>query len=266
MICTPSQISTQLSTGSYHHRNGYGSHTREQWDARRVECRQCQAKMNTSSLSCHLVDIHKIYQQTVVAEELLDDQAGMSYRATTLPNGKLTCLFPGCVGELGSGWMMRCHFQNIHPKNLVTTPKEQQYPRCKNCSMQVNLAYPRHTHINKCAMGKARGQQKKVAVALALALCCQCTVHRDALNRVKVFKYLSRMMAQDNNNVQAMWHQLHRARGTWTCVGQVLRSEIITPQVAAKFYKAVVQALLLYGSKTWNLTKVVLAWLKGFYV
>jgi hypothetical protein len=38
-----------------------------------IECRQCQAKMNASSLSHHLVDLHEVYQQTVVAEELLDD-------------------------------------------------------------------------------------------------------------------------------------------------------------------------------------------------
>jgi hypothetical protein len=36
--------------------------------------------------------------------------------------------------------------------------------------------------------------------------------------------------------------------------------------VAAKFYEAVLQAALLYGSKTWNLTNAVLAWLEGFHV
>ena len=63
------------------------------------------------------------------------------------------------------------------------------------------------------------------------------------------------MMAQDNNDVQAMQHQLRKAWGTWARVGQVLKSENVTPQVAAKIYEAVLQAALLYGSKTWNLTK-----------
>ncbi len=36
--------------------------------------------------------------------------------------------------------------------------------------------------------------------------------------------------------------------------------------MAAKFYKAVVQAVLLYGSKMWNLMKAVLALLEGFHV
>jgi hypothetical protein len=46
----------------------------------------------------------------------------------------------------------------------------------------------------------------------------------------------------------------------------VLRSKNATPRVAAKFYKAVVQAVLLYSSETWNLKKAVLAWLEGFHV
>ncbi len=105
-----------------------------------------------------------------------------------------------------------------------------------------------------------------MAVASALALCCQFTVHRDALEKVDVFNYLGRMMAQDDNDVQVVRHQLHKARGTWACVGHVLRSENVTPRVATKFYKAVVQAVLLYSSKTWNLTKIVLVRLEGFHV
>jgi len=38
------------------------------------------------------------------------------------------------------------------------------------------------------------------------------------------------------------------------------------PKVSAKFYKAVMQSVLLYGSETWNLTKTVLAQLEGFHI
>ena len=56
-------------------------------------------------------------------------------------------------------------------------------------------------------MGMARRQQREAAVASAMALRCQFTVHGDALEKVEVFKYLGRMKAQDNNNTQAVWHQ-----------------------------------------------------------
>ena len=37
-------------------------------------------------------------------------------------------------------------------------------------------------------------------------------------------------------------------------------------KVSAKFYKAVVQSVLLYSRETWNLTKAALEWLEGFHI
>jgi len=81
-----------------------------------------------------------------------------------------------------------------------------------------------------------------------------------------VFKYLGRLLAQDDDDVQAVRQQIRKARGTWAHVGQMLRGENAKPRVAAKFYKAVVQSVLLYGSETWKLTETVLAWLEGFHI
>jgi hypothetical protein len=49
-------------------------------------------------------------------------------------------------------------------------------------------------------------------------------------------------------------------------VGQILKAENTLPKVSAKFYKAVVQSVLLYGSKTWNLLTAALVWLEGFHI
>ena len=76
----------------------------------------------------------------------------------------------------------------------------------------------------------------------------------------------SRPLAQDDDDVQAVRQQIRKAWGTWARVGQVLRGENAAPRVAAKFYKAVVQSVLLYGSETWNLTETVLARLEGFHI
>jgi hypothetical protein len=45
----------------------------------------------------------------------------------------------------------------------------------------------------------------------------------------------------------------------------VLAADITPPKVSAKFYKAVMKSVLLYGSKTWNLTTTTLARLEGFH-
>ena len=51
----------------------------------------------------------------------------------------------------------------------------------------------------------------------------------------------------------------------WARIGQVLRRENAPPRVSAKFYKAIVQSVLLYGSKTWVLSPAAIARLKEFH-
>jgi hypothetical protein len=157
--------------------------------------------------------------------------------------------------------------QGHTPEGSGNCAKGATVPTLQEMQHAGELCLPKtQPHKGVCnGHGKMTIQQEAV-VASALALRCQFTVQKDALEKVEVFKYLGRMMAQDNNDVQAMQHQLRKARGTLACIGQMLRSENVTPRVAAKFYKAVVQALLLYGSKTWNRTKAVLARLEGFHV
>jgi hypothetical protein len=48
--------------------------------------------------------------------------------------------------------------------------------------------------------------------------------------------------------------------------GKVLWGENTSPTVAAKFYLAVVQAVLLYGSKTWVISPQAMAQLEGFHI
>jgi hypothetical protein len=132
--------------------------------------------------------------------------------------------------------------------------------------MQVNPLYPRHQLSKECQVGAERRQQREMAVTAALALRQQYTIHGDVLKQVEVYKYLGQMMAQDDDNAQAIRAQLWKARATWARVGKVLRGENTPPTVAAKFYLAVVQAILLYGSETWVTSPQAMARLEGFHI
>ncbi len=92
-----------------------------------------------------------------------------------------------------------------------------------------------------------------------MALHQQFTIHGNVLEWVEVFKYLGWMMAQYDNNTQAIRAQLRKARATLARVGKVLWGENTSPNDAAKFYLAVVQAVLLYGSKTWVISPQAMA-------
>jgi hypothetical protein len=132
--------------------------------------------------------------------------------------------------------------------------------------MQVNPLYPRRRLSKECQARVEQKQQREAAVTLALALRQQFSIDGEVLEWVEVFKYLRRLFAQDNNDIQAIRTQLRKTHTTWALVSQVLHNENVSPHVAATFYKAVVEAILLYGSKTWVLSQTALAHLEGFHI
>jgi hypothetical protein len=77
---------------------------------------------------------------------------------------------------------------------------------------------------------------------------------------------LDGIQAQDNDDVRAVRQQIKKVQEIWARVGLVLTADNTTPKVSAKFYKAVVQSVLLYGSETWNLMTTALVQLEGFHI
>ena len=136
--------------------------------------------------------------------------------------------------------MLWQHFRDLHPLDQVSILSEGYFPRCEQCAMQVNPANPRHIRTKECQIGVEGKLQREAAVSLALVLRRQFTIHRKVLECVHVFKYLGCLLAQDNDNMQAIRQQLRKARGVWARMGQVLRRENIALKTTAKFYKAVV--------------------------
>ncbi len=215
MVCTPGWIWTQLPS-EFYRRMRTGRVTASKWNSRNVECHQCGNVMKASSLSHHLADVHDIYQHTVVAKELLEQRPPVLYTVSAeLHDRDLPCPYPWCLGRLRDGWMMRRNFGDVHPFDLVVVPKEGCYSRCKQCSMQVNPVYPRHWYSKECQVGVEHRKQSKIAVSSALALHQQLTVRGNVLKHVEVYKYLGRLMAQDDNNIQAIWAQIWKACATW---------------------------------------------------
>ena len=68
----------------------------------------------------------------------------------------------------------------------------------------------------------------------------------------------------DNSDTQAIRVQLRNLRGVWGRLSRVMRAENASPRVCGLFYKATVQAVLLFGSETWCLSPANLRLLEGF--
>ncbi len=108
--------------------------------------------------------------------------------------------------------------------------------------------------------------QHETAATARLALNTQFYAYGEELERVEVFKYLGRLLSYDDKNTLAMRANLAKACGCWVRVSRVLRAENASPNVFGVFYKAKIQAVLLFGSETWNLAPSGLVCLEGFHL
>ncbi len=108
--------------------------------------------------------------------------------------------------------------------------------------------------------------QHEAAETARVTLAQSFTVYGDELERVEVFKYLGRLLAYKDNDTQAMWANLRKARKSWGQVSCVLRAENASPKVCGVFYKATVQAVLSFGSEMWKLSPSILKSLEGFHI
>lgn len=59
--------------------------------------------------------------------------------------------------------------------------------------------------------------------------------------------------------------QLRKARVRWARLARVFRQEDIQPRVVSIFYKVIVQAVLLFGSETWDMSLSMLARFDAFH-
>jgi hypothetical protein len=90
-----------------------------------------------------------------------------------------------------------------------------QWTSSKSLSRVSNPLYPRHWLSKECQVGVEQQRQREAGVTSALTLRQQFTVCGHVLEPVEVYKYLGQMMAQDDNDTQALRAQLWKACATW---------------------------------------------------
>ena len=73
----------------------------------------------------------------------------------------------------------------------------------------------------------------------------------DPLKNVTTFKYMGRVMASGDDDWPAVVGNLQKARNSWGRLSRILSREGADPKVSGNFFKAVKQAVLLFGAETW---------------
>ena len=222
--CIPGKIRTKLSAEVYYNSQA-GFHTQEEWNRRRVSCDICDANLSAASLTSHLETQHDAYPSRVIDREFLVDREPVTYTAyQSAASGNFHCPVEGCVGKVSTKWALRRHFCDRHPTDLVNIVGEGTYPQCDRCGMQTNPTALAGSHYQTqlCREGTLRREQRQAAVESGLSLEVVFTAYGEQLERVDVFKYLGRLLAMDDNDMQAVRSNLKKARKVWQRFSRLL--------------------------------------------
>ena len=133
------------------------------------------------------------------------------------------------------------------------------YPRCRKSGVQTNSLAARHEQSHNRRTERAQLLQHDGVQDAAVVKTQTFFVYEEALGWVGVFKYFGRLFSYDNNNDQAVQANLYKAQKLRVRISKVFWANNASPHVSGMFYRGTVQALLLFGSKTWTLTE---NWLK----
>ena len=76
----------------------------------------------------------------------------------------------------------------------------------------------------------------------------------EPLENVTAFKYLGRVMTAGGKYWLEVAGNLHKIRNIWVRLSRILSREGAETKVLGHLFKAVVQAVLVFGAETWVLT------------
>ena len=75
----------------------------------------------------------------------------------------------------------------------------------------------------------------------------------ERVENVTTLQYLGQTLHQMSDDWPAVCRNIMRKRSVWGRIWTLLQREVTDPKVLSSFYRAVVQAIQLFGSETWAL-------------
>ena len=122
----------------------------------------------------------------------------------------------------------------------------------------------RHPATAQCAWGAERKRRRLAEAETTESSKQAFEAYGGPINNVLEFRYLGRVLTAGDDEWLAVVGNLSKAQKSWGRLSRVLGREGSAPKVSGNFYKAVYQAVLLFGEETWVLTQRTEKALDGF--
>jgi hypothetical protein len=287
MVATGTSMANRLSTVAYNRKITKIGKSHRERQSEKIICSLCGSTCNRANMKnhqktrkCALMAVTyspSTQEQQRVEEEAEVEEAVLApatYDQVSIPLGcdeDTPCPVPNCVFKVNRNvkrkrMTMRTHFMNRHPSDTIAIVEEGLLPRCSGCGWFGRTAT---NESHRSSLGcytnseKRRRYFKNLEKKKAKEVVFRCG--DSEINRVTEFKYLGRMLEEHDNDECAVNRQIDRAKKTWGRVGKVLSARGVHCRTMGYFYKAIVQAVLLYGSETWTITDAVMKKLRSFH-
>ena len=109
----------------------------------------------------------------------------------------------------------------------------------------------RHPATAQCARGVERKRRRLAEAEMRASSERAFEAYMEPLENVTAFRYLGRVLTAGDDDWLVVVGNLEKARKSWGRLSRILSREGADPKVSGSFYKAVAQAVLLFGAETW---------------
>ena len=184
--------------------------------------------------------------EPVVQEEPLDEG---TYFCDMPTGSKASADCPLCGVEITQRFGMQRHFQSHQFLAGVRFPGEGELVSCPHCDLKVP-SLDKHIGTKACKKAATRASKRRQVKANREVDQVIFHIGDQPIQKVSSFKYLGRILSANDDDLPAVAANVHCAHQRWGQVAQLLIREGASSLTMSYFYKAVVQAVLLYGSAT----------------
>lgn len=267
MVTFGGSASRRMSFEGYSCRFDQSLPTHQERAAQKVSCPQCHKCMNRQHLKLHqheahgrpLLDFPSISLQAPSQTYHVDFP---SVSGLVVPCPVLHCPYPGAKTRD----QLRRHFSRMHDLDVIILLQEGELPRCPYCRMFLPNVGPKHFASKTCRNQAARViERERLARQAVEATNLVFKVGDVPIETISEFKYLGRPLSADDSDDAAVSLNISRASKAWFGMYRILSRDGADSRTMARFYLAVVQAKLLYGSETWVLSQHSLKRLESFH-
>jgi len=285
MVMCGGKNKNRLSSAAYDRlQTGTGPSHRER-QATKVTCLKCGSLVARGYLKRHQLTAKckkacltylpptPVRERVAAEQRVTPDGESVAYSINipTRHNEDVRCPVVGCRYQVAANCKakrlgMRRHFRQRHIMDTIVIEEEGQLPQCRWCGLfGRNVLKQSHTESNDCSDFSVKRKRFYRAIRQESAKDVEFNVGGQVLKKSRQFRYLGRIIDDEDDDNHAALRQLARASEKWGRIGRVLQSEGVSPRVMGYFYKAIVQAVLLYGSESWTVSETIIKQFRSFH-